>query len=176
MSPSREELVYDYSQLTDEALMARLQGGTLSTLARDVVREELERRGVEGIPAESAPTAPPGDPAHDLARRGTVLRRMTIMFFVLLVAANALGAFICYRMIRARHPALSDYDLDVLAGTLAYALIAASILSYVAAIIVGLIVRARWTWRLVCLSYLALYLGALCLTLPAALEDIAPYF
>jgi hypothetical protein len=176
MNPSREELAYGYSQLTDEALLARLHGGTLTALAREVVREELERRGVEGIPAESGLTAPPDDSTDDLTRRGFVLRRMTIIFFILLVTANALGAFICYRMIHARHPAMSDNDLDVLAGTLAYALIAASILSYIASMVLGLMVRARWTWRLVCLSYLALYLGALVLTLPAALEDIAPYF
>ena len=171
--PSREELVYTYSQLTDEALLRHLQGGTLSGLAVDVVREELQRRGVD--PASEVATAV-REPGQDLTRRGTVLRRMTVAFLAVLVTVNVLIGALIYQAIRARHPHMPAEDINLVTGTLAYALVAASVLSLIAGAVLGLVIRTRWTWRLVSLSYFALYLGALCLMLPAALEDIAPYF
>ena len=168
---SRERLAHYYSQLTDETLRWRLHSGTLSTIEQEVVRDELARRGVADAPFSSPTPASSGDSVT----RGQVLRRFGALFVTAVLAINGLIELGFYRALSTRDPAVHENDMSLLMSTLAMRLLAAAVLAYAVAAIVGLVLKARWTWPQVSLVYLALYAVSLCVLLPAAWRKIEPY-
>jgi hypothetical protein len=166
---SRERLAHHYSQLTDEALRWHLHEGDLSALAQEVVREELERRGVTDAPL------PRGKSPGQASGHRRMFGRLSIVALIALVAVNLPMAWIIYRTLAARYPETDDAGPGMLAEALWLPLIATSVLAYVAAAIVGAILKARWTWLQISLSYFAIYAVSLCLMLPAVARRIDLY-
>jgi len=164
---SREQLAHHYSQLTDEALRWHLHEGDLSAIAQEVIREELERRGVTDAPLPAAQSQASGQ------RR--MFGRLSIVALIALVAVNLPMAWIIYRTLAARYPETHDAGPGMLAEALGLPLIATSVLAYLAAAIVGAILKARWTWLQISISYFAIYAVSLCLMLPAVARRIDLY-
>ncbi len=70
MDVTRETLESSFSTLSDDQLLARYVGGTLTELAQSVIRDVLARRGIE---APALAPAPPPSATPDLGSTDLVL-------------------------------------------------------------------------------------------------------
>ena len=90
MNVSKKDLEERFKALTDEALLDRLQAGTLTPIATEVALAELRSRGIETAASAEAPDASTPDELDESADPDSDIDLVTVAQFSNVLEANVL--------------------------------------------------------------------------------------